>query len=195
MSKVFKNKANVVDKKDELRKVKIPQHRYTALKKAWMEIYTPLVEQCHLEVRMNLKNRCVEIRVSKATQDKGMLTKAEDFVSAFVMGFDVPDAIALLRLDDVYLDSFEVKDVKTLEGDSLSRCIGRMSGTHGKTKFTIENLTRTRIVIADTHIHIMGSFQNTKIARDAMVDLVRGSPATKVYAKLRGVMNRVNDTN
>ena len=160
-----------------------------------MEIYTPLVEQCHLEVRMNLKNRSVEIRSNKETPDKGMLTKAEDFVTAFVMGFEVSDAIALLRLDDVFLDSFEVKDVKTLEGDSLSRCIGRMSGTHGKTKFTIENLTRTRMVIADTHIHILGSFQNTKIARDAMVDLVRGSPATKVYAKLRGVMNRVNDTN
>ena len=159
-----------------------------------MEIYTPLVEQCHLEVRMNLKTRCIEIRSGKGLEDKGMVTKGEDFIRAFVMGFDVPDALALLRLDDIYLDSFEVKDVKTLEGDSLSRCIGRMSGTHGKTKFTIENLTRTRIVLADTHIHIMGPFQNCKIARDAMVDLVRGSPATKVYAKLRGVMNRVDDS-
>ena len=158
-----------------------------------MELYTPLVEKCHLEVRMNLKNRSVEIRPSKDTPEIGLLTKAEDFIRAFVLGFEVQDAIAILRLDDIYLDSFEVKDVKTLEGDSLSRCIGRMSGSHGATKFAIERLTRVRIVIADTHIHMLGSFQNTKIARDAMVDLVRGSPATKVYAKLRGIMSKVND--
>ena len=38
----------------------------------------------------------------------------------------------------------------------MSRCIGRISGEKGKTKFAIENATRTRIVLADTKIHILG---------------------------------------
>ncbi|KAI0636687.1 hypothetical protein C8Q77DRAFT_1094079 [Trametes polyzona] len=177
--------------KSEIRRIPIPPHRMTPLKKDWVNIFSPLTEMLQLQVRMNVQRKCVEIRTSKHTKDIGAIQKGADFVKAYALGFDVNDSIALLRLDDLYLDSFEIKDVKTLHGDHLSRAIGRIAGQDGKTKFTIENASRTRIVLADTKIHILGSFQNIKIARDAIVSLILGSPPGKVYAGLRTVSARM----
>ncbi|KXN71785.1 eukaryotic type KH-domain (KH-domain type I) [Conidiobolus coronatus NRRL 28638] len=177
----------------ESRKIPIPPHRLAPLKKGWMSIYSPLVEHLKLEVRMNLRSKSVEIRTCKDTTDNGALQKGADFVKAIALGFDIPDAVALLRLDELYLDSFEIKDVKTLHGDHLARAIGRIAGKDGKTKFTIENTTKTRIVLADTKIHILGSFQNIRLAKDAVCSLILGSPPGKVYATLRSVAARMKE--
>ncbi|CAG9466150.1 unnamed protein product [Pedinophyceae sp. YPF-701] len=180
-------------KKVEYRRVPVPQHRMTPLKNNWMALFKPITEHMKLDMRMNLRTRKVELKTSKTTTDAGALQKAADFVQAFLMGFEVQDAIALLRLDDLYIESFEVKDIKTLKGEHLSRAVGRLAGKGGKVKFTIENATRTRIVLADTKIHLLGSFQNIRVARDAICALVMGSPPGKVYSRLRTACARLNE--
>ncbi|XP_034241918.1 RNA-binding protein pno1 [Thrips palmi] len=177
----------------DVRKVPVPSHRYTPLKENWLKIFTPIVENLQLQVRFNLKTRNVEIRPSDQTPDVSNLQKAADFVKAFVYGFDVEDALALLRLDNLFVESFEVKDVKTLNGDHLSRAIGRLAGKGGRTKFTIENITKTRIVLADSKIHILGSYQNIQVAMRAVCNLILGSPPSKVYGQLRNVANRMGE--
>ncbi|KAJ5670243.1 hypothetical protein N7523_007030 [Penicillium sp. IBT 18751x] len=177
----------------ETRKVPVPPHRMTPLKANWTKICPPIVEHLKLQVRMNVKSRAVELRTSKFTNDVGALQKGADFVKAFTLGFDIDDAIALLRLDDLYIQTFEIKDVKTLNGEHLGRAIGRIAGKDGKTKFAIENASRTRVVLADQKIHILGGFKNIHIAREAIVSLILGSPPGKVYGNLRTVASRMKE--
>ena len=146
-----------------------------------------------VQVRFNTKTRSVEMKTSQHTKDTGALQKGADFVSAFMLGFEVQDAVALLRLDDLYVESFSVSDVKMLHGDHLSRAIGRLAGQDGKTRFAIENATRTRIVIANDRIHLLGSFANLRVARNAICDLILGAPPGKVYNTMRNVAKRMSE--
>lgn len=179
--------------KIEYRRVRCPPHRYTPLREHWEQILTPLVDYLKLQVRFNTRTRSIEIKTSKHTLDSGALQKGCDFVSAFMLGFEVQDAVALLRLDDLYCESFQVTDVKMLKGDHLSRAIGRVAGQDGKTRFAIENATRTRIVVADQRIHMLGSFANLRVARNAICDLILGAPPGKVYNNMRNVAKRMSE--
>ncbi|CAG5115073.1 unnamed protein product [Candidula unifasciata] len=166
--------------KSEIRRILVSSHRYTPLQKEWLKMFTKLVENRKLNVRL----------AGKETQEIGALQRAEDFVKAFILGFDVEDALALLRLDHLYLESFDVTDVKPLKCDHLARAVSRLAGKNGKTKFTIENVTTTRIVLADSKIHILGSYQNIQIARKAICNLILGSAPSKVNGQMRTVAQR-----
>ena len=178
---------------EQYRRVRVPPHRLTPLRQEWDTIMQPVVEHLLLQIRYNPKMRSVELKSSEHTTDPGSIQKGADFIQAYMLGFEVQDAVALLRLDDLYIDTFEVKDVKTLHGDHLSRAIGRIAGQDGKTRFAIENATRTRVVLADSRIHILGSYQNIALARNAICDLILGAPPGKVYNKMRNVSKRLSE--
>jgi hypothetical protein len=49
--------------KSETRRIPIPPHRMTPLKRDWINIFGPLTEILGLQIRMNVQRKCVEIRV------------------------------------------------------------------------------------------------------------------------------------
>jgi RNA-binding protein PNO1 len=63
-----------------------------------------------IQVRMNVKGKCVEIRTCDKTEDISAMQKSQEFLKAYMCGFEIQDAIAMLRLEDLYLETFEIKD-------------------------------------------------------------------------------------
>lgn len=176
------------------RKVAISPHRLTPLKNNWVKVYPPIINNLNLQIKLNLSKKTVDLRShAKTSNPQAALQKAVDFLTAFNYGFEINDCISLIKLDDLYIQTFEVKDVKTLNGQHLSRAIGRIAGKDGKTKFSIENSTKTRIVLADSKIHILGTFININMAKSFVVSLILGSPQNKIYNNLRIVSSRMKE--
>ncbi|CAD7674986.1 unnamed protein product [Nyctereutes procyonoides] len=110
--------------KEERSKIPGPANRHMPFKENWTKRVTPIVEHSRLQVRFTLKLRNVEIRTCKEMKDVCALTEAVS-----------PEALALVRWDDLFLESLEITDVKPVKGDHLSRAIGRISGKGETTKF------------------------------------------------------------
>jgi RNA-binding protein PNO1 len=103
------NKGNV-NLKVDYRRILVPMNRMKPLKENWTTIVKALVEHMKIQVKMNTKAKCVEMRSCESTTDVSALQKSEEFLKAFMCGFDLQDAIAMLRLEDLYLETFEIKD-------------------------------------------------------------------------------------
>lgn len=63
-------------------------------------------------MRYNVSSKCIEIRNPPSSMDKSSIQKAADFIQAFLLGFEIEDALALIRLDEMFLETFEIQDGK-----------------------------------------------------------------------------------
>lgn len=72
----------------------------------------------------------------------------------------------------------------------MARAVGRIAGKSGKTRLILENATITRIVLADSRIHILGAYQNIKKVKRAICSLILGSPPSKVFSEVKSLTNR-----
>lgn len=182
--------------KSNYRSIRVPGHRMIHVRNLWSEMCDPIVSKLQLQIRMNSRKNLIELRTTSSATiacNQNGIQSGADFVRAVVLGFEIRDAIALIRLSDIYLSSFDIRDIKFFnkKSDHWMRAVGRIAGQYGKIKFSIENSTNTRVIVHGFNVHILGSFSSIRLARSAISRLVIGSSPGNVYAKLRLVSNRL----
>ncbi|MEE9525157.1 MAG: KH domain-containing protein [Candidatus Woesearchaeota archaeon] len=107
------------------------------------------------------------------------LYNSREVVKAIGRGFN-PNIAMLLLKQDYSLEVVNIEEY-TKTKDHLKRVRGRLIGTEGKARRTIEALTDCYISIYGRTVAVIGHVENVQIARKAVEGLLRGSTHGNIY--------------
>ncbi|KAI5169837.1 RNA-binding protein PNO1 [Pancytospora epiphaga] len=167
------------------RSVEVPPYRIRQLKQDWTKVYTAIVEYGRLQLRFNRATRTVDLRTCDTTPDQSYIERGVSFLQALFYGFRVEDAAALMKYRDVFIETFEIGDIRKLKRAHMSRAIGRVIGREGRTKSSIENFSKCKFILNDQRIVVIGCPENIKMAKDGIGRLVQGCEPSSIFNRMR----------
>lgn len=172
--------------------VKVPLERLGALIGEKGSVKEQIERALGVLLNIDSSTGAVVIEPASPSTTAENLMKARDIVRAIAVGFSPDRAFRLLDEDQI----LTVIDLKELvgQGHHLARVKARLIGEKGKTRKIIEETTGTFINIGDTVVGIIGDYEQTEIARQAISMLIEGKPHAAVYSFLerasRGLKRR-----
>lgn len=131
------------------------------------------------EVKIDASGEEVEIE----GEDSLNVMRTKDIVRAFGRGFDWEDALDLV--DDDYM--LDVIDTTQYTGKSRNRQIvlkGRVIGAQGRSKSLIEKYSGAKIAVSGKTVSIIGKWENVRVAREAIKQLLGGAKHAGVFKTL-----------
>jgi ribosomal RNA assembly protein len=106
------------------------------------------------------------------------LYTAREIIRAIGRGFN-PEIAMLLLKQDYTLDIIEIENYANT--NNLQRIRGRLIGTEGKARKTLEMLTECRICIYGKTVSIIGEVEKAQLARRAIEGLLKGARHGNLY--------------
>ena len=167
--------------------LKIPKERIAVLigKKGEMKKQVEELTNAKLEIDSN------EGDVFIKCDDTIKMYTAREIVKAIGRGFN-PECAFLLLKPDYCFEIVNLNDYIKSKSQ-INRLKGRVIGSEGKARKTIEALTETYICVYGKTVGIIGETENVSMARRAIESLLGGSPHSNVYKwleKNRSMMKR-----
>ncbi len=164
--------------------VKIPKERVGILIGPEGKVKKYIEEK--LEVKLEIDTEgSVTLVLCENAKDPSLLLKAKDVVTAIGRGFPPETAFRLIRNED---DIFDLIDLRVIFGRSesdIKRIKGRIIGAEGKTRKLIEELTEADVVVYGHTVGIIGSFEESDAARNAVQMIIDGCEHHTMYNYLQ----------
>jgi len=131
----------------------------------------------------------ITIFSSKNTKDPLAIWKGRDIVRAIGRGFNPEKALKLLS-DNYILEIINISDYANTT-NAFKRLKGRIIGCGGKSRKYIEDLTDTDVSIYGKTVAILGEYESTQIAREAVCMILRGTSHAKMYKYLESHRQKI----
>jgi ribosomal RNA assembly protein len=154
--------------------LKIPKDRIAVLIGSKGEVKKQLEDQTKTTITIDSQEGDILIR----GDDSIGLFCTREIVKAIGRGFNPKTALNLIK-PEYNFDLINLRDFVTKE--HIPRVKGRIIGTEGKARKTIEDLTETKICVYGKTIGIIGEVAKVAIARRAVEMLLEGSRHATIY--------------
>jgi arCOG04150 universal archaeal KH domain protein len=134
-----------------------------------------------VELSIDSERAVVTIRPGEGGTPYTVL-KAKKALEAISLGFSVDDA--LLLADDAY--DLEIVDLSEVSRnwEDLRRIKARIIGTEGRFKRALEEQTGVKVVVGDKQVGLIGDYEQLRVAREALMRLIRGQTHQSVLKYL-----------
>ncbi len=158
----------------KLRVLAVPRNRIAAFKS---EVLKQAGERGG--VSLSLDKEAGSVTIESKNEDGGSEWIAEQVLRAVALGFEPKHAFKLFN-DDYFLEEVDLKQALGKE-KAIERQKARIIGSEGKVKKTIESLSGAFLAIGGGSIAILGRYEDLKLAKDAVYQLLEGKQVSTVY--------------
>ncbi|MBN2202919.1 MAG: RNA-processing protein [Candidatus Aenigmarchaeota archaeon] len=144
---------------------------------------TPVTQRIEKDLGVKLK---FDDNLLKITGEDGLnIFQAKTICKAIARGFVPKKAFKLFKEENV-LDIVELSGMKD---NKIKLIRSRMIGTNGKTRRMIERFSGCSVSVYGKTISIIGKYEQSVIAKEAVNMILRGSKHSKVYGFLQQAKN------
>jgi len=165
--------------------IKIPRDRIGALIGPEGRVKVNIEKKLHVELEIDSSTGKVTITLDPNAQDPSLLFRAKEVITAIGRGFSPERTFRMLQNEDTMLEVIDLRQTVGKSPADIQRLKGRIIGKGGKTRRIIEELTDADISVYGHTVSIIGNFDQTDAAREAILMLIKGSQHRTVYQFLQ----------